>query len=203
MVTKNAWKIMILLFLGGVVLTQSTNAYAWHWHYRQHKGHWSDRQHNEYKTYKVVQTNHPQVYGTVIVDLPFGAVALNLGGEKYHYHQGRYYKKSYQKYQVVRAPRGICIPRMPFGYKTAYIKSKRYYIYDDVYYIRVKDGYQVVDDPNAIYEEKDFTVSIPNEYGGYTSIKLTRQDDGFVGPQGEYYEEFPKVAQLQVMYGGK
>ena len=46
-----------------------------------------------------------------------------------------------------------------------------------------------------------FTVNIPNTRGGYTPVALKRSGSGFIGPQGEYYTEFPKVEQLKVMYG--
>ncbi len=46
-----------------------------------------------------------------------------------------------------------------------------------------------------------FTVNIPNNKGGYTPVTIKKSGEGFVGPQGEFYAEFPKVAQLQVMYG--
>ena len=47
----------------------------------------------------------------------------------------------------------------------------------------------------------DFTVNVPNAQGGYTAIVIKKSGDGHVGPQGEYYSQFPTVAQLQVMYG--
>ena len=45
-----------------------------------------------------------------------------------------------------------------------------------------------------------FTVNIPNNKGGYTAVAIKRSGTGFVGPQGEFYPEFPKVTQLQAMY---
>ena len=46
-----------------------------------------------------------------------------------------------------------------------------------------------------------FTVNVPNSKGGWTSVTLTRSGTGFIGPQGEYYQEFPKIKQLKEMYG--
>ena len=53
------------------------------------------------------------------------------------------------------------------------------------------------------YDEDDasFEVNIPNNRGGYTMVILNRSGDGFTGPQGEYYEEFPRVDKLKVIYG--
>jgi hypothetical protein len=47
---------------------------------------------------------------------------------------------------------------------------------------------------------ESFTVNVPNSQGGYTPIILRKSGSGFVGPQGEYYTEFPKVDQLKAMY---
>ena len=47
----------------------------------------------------------------------------------------------------------------------------------------------------------EFTVNIPNDHGGYTTILIRRSGNGFIGPQGEYYPQFPKVSQLKIMYG--
>jgi hypothetical protein len=46
-----------------------------------------------------------------------------------------------------------------------------------------------------------FTVNIPNSKGGYTSVTLKKMGKGYVGPQGEFYTEFPKVEHLKEMYG--
>ncbi len=44
------------------------------------------------------------------------------------------------------------------------------------------------------------TINVPNDQGGYTPVTLRRSGSGYVGPQGEYYPEFPKVSQLKVLY---
>ena len=49
--------------------------------------------------------------------------------------------------------------------------------------------------------EDVFTVNIPNAKGTYTPVTLKRSGNGFIGPQGEFYTEFPRVEQLKVMYG--
>ena len=53
----------------------------------------------------------------------------------------------------------------------------------------------------ALSADESFTVNIPNAKGGYAAVIIKRSGTGFVGPQGEFYAEFPKVSQLQVMYG--
>ena len=76
-------------------------------------------------------------------------------------------------------------------------------------------GYQVIEPPTPVIvdpvtvsanvageqDSQAFTVNIPKVAGGYTAVIVKRSGAGFVGPQGEFYPEFPKVSQLQVMYG--
>lgn len=52
-----------------------------------------------------------------------------------------------------------------------------------------------------ITSSDSYTVNIPSSSGGYTAVVIRRSGDGFIGPQGEYYPQFPRVGQLQVMYG--
>jgi len=47
----------------------------------------------------------------------------------------------------------------------------------------------------------EFTVNVPNNDGSYTAVIIKRSGSGFIGPQGEYYPEFPKIFQLKIMYG--
>jgi hypothetical protein len=47
----------------------------------------------------------------------------------------------------------------------------------------------------------DITINIPNDKGGYSAVSLKKSGTGYVGPQGEFYTEFPTVAQLRLLYG--
>lgn len=51
---------------------------------------------------------------------------------------------------------------------------------------------------SSLYQE--FVIKIRNSTGGFTDILIKRSESGFLGPQGEYYDEFPKVSQLRAMY---
>ncbi len=54
---------------------------------------------------------------------------------------------------------------------------------------------------NTPLPEDSFTVKIPNDNGSYTAVTLRKSGNGYVGPQGEFYERFPTLAQLKAMYG--
>ena len=47
----------------------------------------------------------------------------------------------------------------------------------------------------------ELTINIPNSAGGYTSVLIKKSEKGFIGPQGEFYPEFPRVSVLKVVYG--
>ena len=97
------------------------------------------------------------------------------------------------------------------------IDGTQYFVSHGVYYKYTLRGYEVVPQPDVTVIEtaKDspkfqttdsedaFTLNIPNAKGGYTAVTLKRSEDGFIGPQGEFYAEFPSVEQLKVMYGHK
>ena len=55
--------------------------------------------------------------------------------------------------------------------------------------------------PTTTYSGDTVTVNVPNSNGGYTAVVLKRSGNGYVGPQGEYYDQIPTTAQLQAMYG--
>ena len=55
--------------------------------------------------------------------------------------------------------------------------------------------------PSTTYSGDTVTVNVPNTNGGYTAVVLKRSGNGYVGPQGEYYDQIPTTAQLQAMYG--
>ncbi len=82
----------------------------------------------------------------------------------------------------------------------------KYFYYEGTYYIPASNGYQVVPSPFApvsfpVNQAESFTINIPNARGGYTGVTLKRSDNGFIGPQGEFYPEFPGVEQLEIIYG--
>jgi hypothetical protein len=80
---------------------------------------------------------------------------------------------------------------------SAYIDRANYVGYAD--YADFKLDY--VEEPPPIVQPEEFTVNIPNHHGGYTAVVIKRTGNGYTGPQGEYYPEFPKVFQLEIIYG--
>ena len=111
------------------------------------------------------------------------------------------------------------------------VNGVTYYVNNGVYYIYTQYGYQAVATPlgasvpvvtqitaptapaaiqpaapaavvpASVDTDEAFTINVPNNKGGYTAVILKKSGKGFIGPQGEFYSEFPKVSQLQLMYG--
>jgi hypothetical protein len=54
--------------------------------------------------------------------------------------------------------------------------------------------------PSTTYSGDTVTVNVPNDNGGYTTVVLKRSGNGFIGPQGEYYDQVPTTEQLKAMY---
>jgi len=52
----------------------------------------------------------------------------------------------------------------------------------------------------SLPQPAEFTVNIPNMHGGYNVVVIKKSGEGYIGPQGEYYPEFPKIFQLQMKY---
>jgi|GEM_PF-683300 len=154
--------------------------------------------------------------------------SVSVGGyfplEDYYYpesyYYGPYYPPTTYSYVVEPAPVGAIVYAIPANCRQVVVNGVTYFEYYGTYYLPVAGGYQVVAPPvlvqpaaavaapNVITQsnastnaQEDITVNVPNSQGGYTAVILKRSGSGFVGPQEEYYAEFPKVAQLQVMYG--
>lgn len=160
-------------------------------------------------------------FGFRVSYLPHGSFSIRLGGgRRYHYYDGVYYNQIGTTYVVVPPPSGAVVNVIPSDYQPVVINGRTYYTNNGVYYQYTSSGYQVVPQPVQIIESPavvsapapqvinasggeeldSFTVNIPDDKGGYVSVIVKRSGSGFIGPQGEFYSEFPKVAQLKAMY---
>jgi hypothetical protein len=129
-------------------------------------------------------------------------------GHSHYYRDGRWYERGWFGFGFVVSALaiGAFIDSLPPRHTTVVVEGTPYY-YDDKYYYRQlpEGGYVVVPAPVIVQSQPQTlgtsTVNIPNSRGGYTSVTLRRSGSGFIGPQGEYYPNFPSVEQLKMMYG--
>lgn len=146
------------------------------------------------------------------------AFAWGHGGERYHYRGGRWHSSSgwfWFDFGVSALTIGAIAETLPPRYTTVVVSGVPYYYYDNVYYRAYPSGgYVVVPAPvttsavvvNAtpeVVQQDVFTVNIPDSRGGYVPVILKKAKNGFIGPQGEFYPEFPSVEQLRLMYTNK
>jgi hypothetical protein len=100
---------------------------------------------------------------------------------------------------------GAIISVLPFGFETIIFgQGIVYYYLDGVYYEPVPEGYIVVPESELegyYISGEEYVVNIPNSDGSFTPIKLKKSDNGYIGPQGEFYQGHPSIEQLKVLYG--
>ena len=114
-----------------------------------------------------------------------GYQLVNVNGVLYYYANGYYYQQDpYGNYVIVNPPGVVQQP-----------------VVANPELAPASVATPVSSPQSQAQTQGTFTVNIPNDSGGYTPVTLKRLGSGFIGPQGEYYEEFPKVKQLKVMYG--
>lgn len=152
--------------------------------------------------------------GTVVKVLPPRHDTIIVKDVRYYYYDNIYYTDCPDGYIVATPPIGAIIKVLSPGYDTIIVKDVKYYYYNDVYYTDCPGGYIVVPAP-AITPDVVSTpaeqpqapsgetviINIPNAGGGYTPVTLVKKEDGYIGPQGEYYQGHPTVDQLKVLYG--
>ena len=138
------------------------------------------------------------------------------GGERYHYRDGRWYRPGWFGFEfaVAALTIGAIVDTIPRGYRTVVVAGDSYYYYDGVYYRPYPSGYVVVPAPVVTpavvaapstqpqtLSSETAVVNVPNSGGGYTEVKLIKTNNGYVGPQGEFYPGNPTVDKLKVLYG--
>ncbi len=140
-----------------------------------------------------------------------------VGHERYHYRNGRFYRPGWFgfKFIVATPPIGAIVTIIPFGHRTVIVAGVTYYYYDRVYYRPCPSGYIVVPPPVAnanivsvsgaappqTLSGEIVIINVPNSNGSYTPVKLVKHNNGYIGPQGEYYPGHPSVDQLRALYG--
>jgi len=145
-----------------------------------------------------------------------GGEVVIVGHQRYHYRDGRFYRPWWFGFELIvtTPPIGAIVTNLPFGYRTIIVKDTPYYYYNNVYYRSCPSGYIVVPEsavtPNAVYTPvvqpqplsgETITINVPNSNGSYTPVTLVKRNNGYIGPQGEYYPGNPTIEQLKTLYG--
>ena len=142
---------------------------------------------------------------------------VKFGHHSYHYHDGRFYRPGWFWFEFALSvpPIGAVVTYLPFGYKTVIVGGLPYYYYNNIYYRPCPSGYVVVPEPiassNVVYvpestqlqnsSRNTFVINVPNANGSFTPVTLVKSNNGYIGPQGEYYPGNPTIDDLRVLYG--
>ncbi len=142
-----------------------------------------------------------------------GTQVVVVKGQNYKYYGGRFYRSGLFGLEIalLAPPIGAVVSLLPQGYKRITVGRNAYYYYDNIYYTACPQGYVVVPAPvvsaNTIGSSyvnlsgETVTINVPASNGGYVPVTLIRYNNGYIGPQGEYYSGDPTIRQLAVLYG--
>ena len=128
--------------------------------------------------------------GAVVTAVPAGCQPVIIEGVPYYMVNGNTYMHTTFGYQVVPQPKVVVVQQPPVEVRAPMTTIMQQPA------IPAQPPIQA-----PVAADNTFTVNIANSRGGYSAVTLTRSGNGFIGPQGEYYTEFPRVDQLKVMYG--
>ena len=181
-----------------------------HHFYRYHDHpHYGDREHflpDGYFTVWVGGTSYfyydglyyiREGYDYVLVNPPIGAYvsaippdfqAISINGRVYYTDNGVYYiLTQHHGYKVVAQP-------------VVYAQPQTVVVTQPQQVVVTASAPAVMVPPVPVDSQDTFPVNIPNGTGAYTTVVIKKSGNGFVGPQGEFYAQFPTVAQLKAMY---
>ncbi len=176
---REIMKVLMLCLVLGVSCLSPTLSYAWrgdHGH-----GHGYGRGHDNFR------------------------FSIGVGIPSVYYYEN-YYRPDYTY---------VSVP----DYQPVIVNGVTYYLNNGNYYAYTVYGYQLVAAPVTVIQsapvivpsptqvtsiniaaDDNMSVNIPSDNGGYTAVVIKRTANGFIGPQSEFYSEFPKVSQLKAMY---
>jgi hypothetical protein len=198
-ILKSKVLIVAVLILSFAVF-YSADAFAWgggghgdHGHYYYRGGRW----YNNGWFWGSFATG--LAIGTIVATLPPYHETVYVRGYPYYYYDNVYYSPYPNGYVVVPAPAPVTVVTVPASNT---VVAAPYAAAPVVTAPAVAAAVTVpaVSQPAAASSETA-VINIPNANGGYTPVTLTKHNTGYLGPQGEYYEGHPTVAQLKVLYG--
>ena len=143
-------------------------------------------------------------FGRHVHFLPYSCFRVWSGPVWFWYYDGIYYRPYGDEYVVVTPPVGAIVSVLPDDYYPVIIGGMTYYTDGTTYYQRVTQGYQVINPPVVVQgqtAEDTVTVQLTNDRGATVSIVLRKSGNGYIGPQGEYYDHLPTADELRPLYG--
>lgn len=137
-------------------------------------------------------------------------------GDRYHYRDGGWHRSGWFGFDFAIAALtiGALIDTLPPASNTVVVGGVPYYYSNGYYFRPCPSGYVVVPAPvatapvpyavpvqPAAQPGGSVVVNVPNSDGTYTPVTLVKYNNGYIGPQGEFYSGNPTVDQLRTLYG--
>ncbi|HUI91681.1 MAG TPA: hypothetical protein VLX68_05460 [Chitinivibrionales bacterium] len=199
--------LMFIAFMGIIIAVSAIDTAAWggfRGGYYDHGFH-----HGFYHGYYGWGTRWPYWYdygpiappfGTFVAYLPDGYATIIVGGVPYYYCGGYYFRPYSNGYVIVPEPAAnpaaVTSPtkessaqQVPEASSTSEPAKEE-----------AKSGSKIASQPHSSVQDTA-TINIPNAKGGFTPVKLAKHNNGYIGPQGEFYAGHPTVEQLKALYG--
>jgi len=135
---------------------------------------------------------------------------IMLRGHNYHYYGGMFWMPGPFGFFMVNPPIGMIVTVLPAPHRIVMVSGITYYYANSVYYTEAPSGYVVVPAPQETTimpsppppaatttpPGESIIVNVPNANGSFTPVKLVKYKDGYIGPQGEYYDLAPQKRTL-------
>ncbi len=177
--------------------------------------------------YELGDDGYVVVGAPVVRVLPRGYRVVVIGGVAYYVVDDVYYRSAPDGYLVVERPPEpakvtVSVPQPQASTVTLYVPKKDDDGFVPVTLKKIDGGFlgpqgefyptmprvplltEMYGIPELLRQTPADTyfIHVPNKDGQtYTRVELTRRNNGFVGPQGEFYPIMPTVAHLAEMYG--
>ena len=144
----------------------------------------------------------------------------------HYYRGGRWHRHGWLGFDTVVSALyiGALVDSLPPTCQTVVVGGVPYCYYDNYYYRPYPEGGYVVVQPPVMAQPvqvmpeappvtatpiqqpqaqmpETLIIEFPSSKGQNTKVTLKRSGNGYIGPQGEYYQGNPKVEELKVMYG--
>jgi hypothetical protein len=152
--------------------------------------------------------------GGFVAYLPDGYTTVIVGGTPYYFCGGYYFRPYSTGYVIVPAPVAAVATPAPqtqgTGSGTQQQSSSITTEQTSPSSVQLQSLNTAGEEPKtasgAIAQPKPAlkdtaTINIPNSKGGFTPVKLVKHNNGYLGPQGEFYAGHPTVDQLRALYG--
>jgi hypothetical protein len=144
--------------------------------------------------------------GAYVAYLPDGSTTFIVGADRYYYYNGVYFRPYSDGYVIVSPPPSqpatTTAPAASAQNNAPSQTSTTSGTGAEAKSLSSAPGASLAAAGQQKSASSDtVTVGVPNSKGGFSSVKLVKHKDGYIGPQGEFYAGHPTVDELKALYG--